>query len=59
MVPLSEKSPEAFVLDLGYLTLNNTFIEIRVPKSSEPAILDRIKVDLENMKMSRYEVISK
>ncbi|XP_073984515.1 vacuolar protein sorting 13C isoform X2 [Rhodnius prolixus] len=53
VVPLSEKSPEAFVLDLGYLTLNNTFIEIRVPKSSEPAILDRIKVDLENMKMSR------
>uniref|UniRef100_A0A224XG50 Putative vacuolar protein n=1 Tax=Panstrongylus lignarius TaxID=156445 RepID=A0A224XG50_9HEMI len=53
VVPLNERSPEAFVLDLGHLTLNNSFIEIKSPKSSEPAILDRLKIDLENMKMSR------
>ncbi|CAH1406539.1 unnamed protein product [Nezara viridula] len=53
VIPVSDKSILAFILDLGLLTANNSFMDVKVPNSEENAVLDRLNVDLRNLKLNQ------
>ncbi|XP_014254768.1 vacuolar protein sorting-associated protein 13 isoform X2 [Cimex lectularius] len=56
-VPINEESNETFILDFGSLKGENSFLEMPTSKDfSQPAILDRIRLQLDNLKLSRATI---
>lgn len=54
IIPRNEKSPHAMLADLGHLTLKNHFEKKRVGEAESYIIVDRIEINLMNIKVSRW-----
>lgn len=53
IVPVHSQSLEAIVVDLGNLTITNKITNINVESEHSPAVIDEMKVDLSNVKLSK------
>nr|XP_024214793.1 vacuolar protein sorting-associated protein 13 isoform X2 [Halyomorpha halys] len=51
VIPVSDTNVSAFILDLGQITANNSFMDVTVPNREESAVLDRLNVDLHNLQL--------
>lgn len=51
VIPVNDNAPVAFILDLGQINAQNSFLDVNVPNSEENAVLDRLNVDLRNLKL--------
>lgn len=48
---------EALCFDFGYLSITNTFLVIHKGKDHIPAIIDELSLNLQNLKVSRYDYL--
>lgn len=57
IVPQNSLSLEALCLDFGYLSITNLFLVI--PKGTDhiPAVIDQLSLNLQNLKVSRYDYL--
>ncbi|ODN02737.1 Vacuolar protein sorting-associated protein 13A [Orchesella cincta] len=53
IIPRNEKSPHAMLADLGHLTLKNHFEKRKVGEAETYIIVDRMEINLMNVKVSR------
>ena len=54
VIPQSSTSRNAFVVDLGLITVGNSFSLMSAEGFSLPAVLDTMDVKLTQLKLSRY-----
>jgi len=57
IIPRNEKSPHALLADLGHLTLKNHFEKRKVGEAETYIIVDRMEINVMNIKISRYDVM--
>jgi vacuolar protein sorting-associated protein 13A/C len=48
---------EALCFDFGYLSITNKFLIIHKGKDHIPAIIDELSLNLQNLKVSRYDYL--
>lgn len=53
IVPVHSQSLEAIVIDLGNLNITNDITNITVESEHSPAMIDNMKVELTNVKLSK------
>ncbi|XP_037905174.1 vacuolar protein sorting-associated protein 13 isoform X4 [Hermetia illucens] len=57
IVPVDSQSLRAIALDLGHLCITNVSTEVDVPNNERsPAVLDEIKLELRDMKLSKVTI---
>ncbi|BES95651.1 Vacuolar protein [Nesidiocoris tenuis] len=54
-VPINESSKDVFIIDLGCLNISNIIVEIKC-KENQTAALDRIKLNLDEMKLIKASI---
>jgi len=57
VVPQNSFSLDALCFDFGYLSITNSFLVI--PKGTDhiPAVIDQLSLNLQNLKVSRYDYL--
>jgi len=57
-IPMNSKSEHSLILDMGNLTINNFFMKLEMMKedTGEYPIVDNMKIDLQNVKLSRVRL---
>lgn len=55
IVPQNSSSLEALCFDFGYLSIKNSFLVIHKGTDHIPAIIDNLNLNLQDLKMSRYD----
>lgn len=58
IVPVHSKSTEGVAMDLGSLHLFNSITALKVPNNEHKAIIDDIKIELNNMKVSKVSIVA-
>lgn len=53
LIPVNTVDTDAFLLDFGFLSLHNNIVDVLTSESTEPAALDNLQLDLQNLKLSR------
>lgn len=56
LVPVHSRSLEALVIDLGNLKISNTINNLDVKGDHGPAVIDDMKVELSDMKLSKVQL---
>lgn len=54
IVPQNSFSSEALCFDFGYLSITNSFLVIHKGTDHIPAIIDELRLNLQDLKLSRY-----
>ncbi|XP_050421691.1 intermembrane lipid transfer protein Vps13-like isoform X3 [Adelges cooleyi] len=56
IVPQNSNTLEALCLDLGYLSIKNSFIMVHIGSDHIPAIIDQLNLNLKDLKISRVKL---
>ncbi|XP_058837903.1 intermembrane lipid transfer protein Vps13 isoform X2 [Topomyia yanbarensis] len=56
VIPVDSKSMNAVAMDFGYLSITNNFRDIATENAHGPAVIDDMKIELKDMKLSKVEV---
>lgn len=56
VVPVDSKSFHAILLDMGHVTLTNSFLHLDVRNVEHSAVIDEMKMNLTDFKLSRIEL---
>ncbi|XP_071444778.1 intermembrane lipid transfer protein Vps13 isoform X2 [Hetaerina americana] len=56
IIPTKSTSKDAIILDMGVLTIKNTFRTLAVEDERSPATLDEILIDLQQLKLMRVKL---
>ena len=56
LIPQSSTSDNALMIDLGDLLLNNSFSAIKCDSHDDPAVVDKMTIQLKSLKVSRYHL---
>jgi vacuolar protein sorting-associated protein 13A/C len=56
IVPVASDSLEAIAIDLGHLNISNNFMDINVQDERSPAVIDEMRIELKDMKVSKVSV---
>ncbi|XP_055538544.1 intermembrane lipid transfer protein Vps13 isoform X2 [Wyeomyia smithii] len=56
VIPVDSKSLKAVAMDFGHLSITNNFHDIATEHTHGPAIIDEMKIELKDMKLSKVEV---
>lgn len=57
LVPVDSQSTDALAIDLGLLEMTNTTIETPVPSVDQYAVIDEIKLQLKDVKISKVVIL--
>lgn len=57
LVPVDSQSTNALAIDLGLLEMTNTTIETPVPSVDQYAVIDEIKLQLKDIKISKVVML--
>jgi len=57
IIPVNSKSKNALALDLGLLELTNNTSEMPVPGLGEKAVIDEIKLQLNDVKLTKVTIL--
>lgn len=55
IIPQNSFSLEALCFDFGYLSITNSFLVIHKGTDHIPAIIDELRLNLQDLKVSRYD----
>lgn len=56
VIPVDSKSLKAVAMDFGHLSITNNFRDIATENSHGPAVIDEMKIELKDMKLSKVDV---
>ncbi|XP_065079310.1 intermembrane lipid transfer protein Vps13 isoform X3 [Ochlerotatus camptorhynchus] len=56
VIPVDSKSLKAVAMDFGHLSITNNFRDIPTENTHGPAVIDEMKIELKDMKLSKVEV---
>lgn len=56
VIPVDSRSLKAVAMDFGHLSITNNFRDIATENAHGPAVIDEMKIELKDMKLSKVEV---
>ncbi|EAT37516.1 AAEL010508-PA [Aedes aegypti] len=56
VIPVDSKSLKAVAMDFGHLSITNNFRDIATENAHGPAVIDEMKIELKDMKLSKVDV---
>ncbi|XP_029725509.1 intermembrane lipid transfer protein Vps13 isoform X2 [Aedes albopictus] len=56
VIPVDSKSLKAVAMDFGHLSITNNFRDIATENTHGPAVIDEMKIELKDMKLSKVDV---
>ncbi|XP_039442815.1 intermembrane lipid transfer protein Vps13 isoform X7 [Culex pipiens pallens] len=56
VIPVDSRSLKAVAMDFGHLSITNNFRDIATENSHGPAVIDEMKIELKDMKLSKVDV---